>query len=70
MGTRLAYFVERWSTDDQRCEEVVAMRAGVQEARVAFNASIIKEPSKRWYIRNRTRVVDKHPNDNFIKRAK
>lgn len=54
------YHVERWTDDDQHIDQVVAMCAGIDVGKAAFEAAIAKEPGKHWTLRNRIRVIRRH----------
>jgi hypothetical protein len=46
-----------------RLYRVYAMCGSIESARGAFNASVAAHPDKIWYIRQKTRVLQRYPKD-------
>jgi hypothetical protein len=56
--------VEEWDAKRQTYE-TLATCCTVELARVVFAAAIAKKPGGRFMIRNRTRVVQRHPEGDW-----
>jgi hypothetical protein len=55
--------VEEWFEGDQY--ETLAICRSLDLARAAFNAAIAEKPAGRFMIRNRIRVVKRHPEGDW-----
>jgi len=59
------YFnVEEWDAEGQIYETLAICRS-LELARAAFEAAIAEKPAGRFTIRNRTRVVKRHPKGDW-----
>ena len=58
------YNVEEWDADGLHYETLAICRS-LALARAAFKEAIAEEPSGRFMIRSRTRVVKRHPEGDF-----
>ncbi len=56
--------VEEWDAKGQTYETLAICRT-LDLARVVFAAAIEKKPAGRFIIRSRTRVVQRHPEDDW-----
>jgi len=58
------FHVEEWDAKG-RSYETLAICRTLELARAAFPAAIAEKPAGRFMIRQRTRVVKRHPEDDW-----
>jgi hypothetical protein len=56
--------VEEWDAKGQTYETLAICRS-LEHARAAFAAVVAEKPAGRFTIRNRTRVVQRHPKGDW-----
>jgi hypothetical protein len=56
--------VEEWSATGLSYETLAICRS-LEMARAAFGAAVAEKPTSRFLIRNRTRVVKRHPKGDW-----
>ena len=57
----MRFKVERWSSNGQLVEKELAICEDIIAARGAFRAAVEEWPDKRFTLRQRIRVLAKHP---------
>jgi hypothetical protein len=60
-NVRNFYKVEQWTDDDQHIKRLLWAGNNIQKARSIFDAEIKREPRGRYTIRQRARVLARHP---------
>ena len=64
MAARLQFNVEEWDAKGQTYETLAICRT-LALARAAFKVAVAEKPGGRFMIRNRIRVVQRHPDGDW-----
>jgi len=64
LAARLQFNVEEWDAKGQTYETLAICRT-LALARAAFKVAVAEKPGGRFMIRNRIRVVQRHPDGDW-----